>query len=315
MADSDLQQQPDPAPAEQDGFSAAFKEATAPSADGDKPTAKEPAPEAGSAEAPAPADATVNSEPAEKADPLADLSPEQLRQRLNESEAERERLRTLERRQRGTVGALTRKLNNLSTPAPTPAPAKQEEQSTAEGEGKTAADLDKELQKAIDEYPDVVGPLAQRQKQLQDTVESLRGQIEQIGKVATTRDEVEADAAELTEALEALEKVHPDRAEFNQGNAQFVGWLEAQSPKVIELANSYDPREVSLALTLYKTERSAALAKSSEGGDRKDTSATDERRQRQIDGSRQVHSRGAPAAAGVPNEFSSAWKARVAVKT
>lgn len=323
MAEREDQQQqaPTEAPAEQveDGFGAAFaeraKEVSGTQTDGNEPSDKAPA-EAGAEQAPAEEAATNATEGgAEKPDPLAELTPEQLRQRYQELEAERDRLRTSERSQRGRVGALTRKLNTLTigTPAPTAAPKQKEGE---EAPASTEGDLDPELQKAIDEYPDVVGPVVANQKKLEATLAEVRGRIDQIDKVATTRDEVEADAAELSIALISLEVLHPDYAEYNPQNESFTAWLGDQPQKVVELANSYDPREVSLALTLYKTERSAALAKSSEGGEpgKQDTSATDEKRARQMEGNRQVPNRGAPVAAGVPNEFSAAWKARANAK-
>jgi DNA repair exonuclease SbcCD ATPase subunit len=299
-------------------FSAAFAERSAdlsgqkkkPEPDGAEPSSKEPA-EAGSSEAPADAAAKPDaSGTAEQADPWKDLTPEQLRQRLVESEAERNRLQASERSQRGRVGALTRKLNTLSasTPAPSPAPTPAAKETPGSDETPaTAESLEDRLKKVTEEYGDVVGPIA-------EMLTEVRAEIASIKKPAQTASEVDADAEELTKAYETLEKAHPDYIAVSQ-DANFTAWLGDQPAKVQELINSFDPREVSLGLTLFKTERSAALAsQASEKGDtgKPASTATDDKRQRQLEGSRQVQGKTQPSAAGVPNDFSSAFKARVA---
>ncbi len=305
MADVLDQQQAPEAPANgETDFSAAFLERARPaeSKDGDEPSAKEPA-EARSDEAPAEAAAEGSDSGEAKAfDPWTGLTPEQ--------KSYFERVQNSERSQRGRVGALTKKLNTIEAPRAAQAPqAKPEGEQATEGDGDDVSDLDKRLQSVTDEYGDVVGPIVEALKE-------VRGQIDKIGKTATTKAEVDADAAEITASLGLLEKVHPDLKDHGPGS-DFDKWLTEQPEKVIGLANSYDPREVSLALTLFKTERSAAIAsQTGEGGDKgqQGSTATVDKRARQLEGSRAVTNRGAPVAAQVPNEFSAAWKARAQQK-
>jgi len=329
MADEhDQTKQPESQPAAEDGeggFSAAFAERSADPAgqaekqsddepEEGKSSEEEPA-KAGSEEAPAKEAATeqATSGEAKAFDPWAGMTPEQ--------RSYWERKESSERSNRGRVGALTKKLNTFSnaSPAPSAAPKKQEEQGKAD-EGKsdeeeaetTASDLDKELQKVVEDYGDVVGPIA-------EVLKKVRAEIEDLKKAPAIKDEIDSDAEAIAEALGALEKVHPDYQAI-ASDKNFAAWLADQPQKVIDLANSYDPREVSLTLTLYKTERSAATAKQSgEGGEKEgqeadqgkqDSTATDDKRKRQLEGSRQVPGKGQPAAAGVPNDFSSAFKAR-----
>lgn len=291
--------------AEEPGFAAAFAERGADPqrdearqpTDGDKPSGTEPPAEAGGSEA-APAAAaaeTVSS----GFDPWNGLTPEQ--------KSHFERLANSERSNRGRVGALTKKLNGqVAQRAVITPPEREAEQHADDNEPKpeaAASDLEARLQAVTDEYGDVVGPIAEVLKAVRDDIASLKN--------VTSKVEVEADAKALTEAYTALEQVHPDYAAL-ASDQNFGAWLGDQPKQVIDLANSFDPREVSLALTLFKTERSAAMAtppgqardQGNQGG-----SAAD-RRARQLEGSRQVASRGAPAAAGVPDDFGSAFKAR-----
>jgi hypothetical protein len=301
---------------DKDGFGAAFRERAAnpggqapePQQDGAAPSDKEPAP-AGSTEAPAGAGAegTTSGTEATALDPWADLKPEQ--------KSYFERLRDSERSQRGRVGALTRKLQGMAAPkapetAPEEKPAKQatdtDSKTGEDGKADSVSDLDKRLQAAVDEYGDVVGPIAEVLKDVRSEIAALKGTVSTV--------EVEKDAQKLTEAYKALETVHPDYLAISE-DQNFAAWLGDQPKQVIDLANSFDPREVSLALTLFKTERSAAIAsQTGEGGDKGDkgSTATDTKRQRQLEGSRSVPSKGGTAVAQVPNDFSLAFKARVA---
>lgn len=320
MADENNQTQAlEGAPAEgkEDGFSAAFAERSADPAgqaaksqedeEGKSPSSeKEPA-EAGSAEAPAEKTAATEqtTSGAATADPLDELTPEQLRQRLRDTEAERSRLQQSDRSQRGRLGALTRKYNELEAKlkAPKEAPKAGEEGASSEGGN---ADEDAEYRRTVEEYNDVVGPMAKK-------LEELQAKIDKIEQPASTASEIDKDAEELTKAIEDLEREHPDLAQHGPGS-DFDKWLADQPEKIASLANSFDPAEVSLVLSKFKLERSAAIAsQSGEGGEEKgkqESTATDDKRKRQLEGSRQVPGKGQPAAAGVPNDFSSAFKAR-----
>lgn len=320
MSDSQSQQQaaetPPPAEGNEDGFGAAFAErSTDPGRqasetqedEGEPSSTQEPAePQAGSTEAPADAAATeAPAEPPKPADPWEGLTPEQ--------KSYFSRLQASERSNRGRVGALTKKLQSATAPRATDtAPHKDQTgeqdattEGTTEGEGTgKVSDLDKRLQSAVEEYGDVVGPLAEVLADVRKEVAALKGTISTVEEIASEQ--------ELEEAKEALAAVHPDYAALAVDD-NFNAWLGDQPSPVIDLANSFDPREVSLALTLFKTERSAALASQpGEEGEPGNTgsTATDTKRQRQLEGSRQVPGKGAPAAAGTPKDFSAAFKAR-----
>ena len=328
---SDVQNQEPPPAGQQgeatdkDGFGAAFaersndpgKQASETQADGaDKePSNKEPAePQAGSTETPADAAASdAPADPPAKADPWEGLTPEQ--------KSYFERLQASERSNRGRVGALTKKLHSTTAPRATDQPAapagdkapqqdREAEQGTktegtTEGEGADkASDLDKRLQAAVDEYGDVIGPVAELLKDVRAEIAGIKATVSAV--------EVENDAQQLTAAYAALEQVHPDYQAL-AADDNFAAWLGDQPKPVVDLANSFDPREVSLVLTLFKTERSAATAKQP-GGEgepgKEGSTATDAKRQRQLEGSRQVPGKGQPAAAGTPKDFSSAFHAR-----
>lgn len=285
---------------EAEGFGSAFSERAS---DGDKdstagtsPATNEPAP-AGSEAAPSQeAAGAPQAEPAATHDPLDGLTPEQ-RQYV-------ERLQASDRSQRGRVGALTKKLNHQERAQAAQAPTHREEQprEQADGEPAKASDLEARLAQVAEEYGDINGPIIEAIREIRSKVDQMQPAVEQVDLDKTT--------AEIEQSYVTLEGRHPDFALVAQ-DPNFLGWAEDQPRRVQELLNSYDPDEVSLGLTLFKAERGASLQASGQGGGGSDTStATGDRRARQLDGSKQVSSRGTPAAAGVPNEFGSAFKAR-----
>lgn len=315
-SNADQQQAPGnaaPADGEEVGFGAAFSERSAdPGKDeietqsgADEAPDKAPA-EAGADEAPGkPATEAGQSGKADAFDPFAGMTPEQ--------RSHWERVSNSERSNRGRVGALTKKSNDLDAKlkAASGAPRQGEEEDRAEERAEGQDDkptLDKRLQQATEEYGDVVGPLV-------EALNEVRAEIDAIKKPQVQADE-DADAAKIANDLAELEKVHPDFREYDESNADFDKWLSEQPQKVIDLANSFDPREVSLVLTTYKTERSIELA---QGGEEdapgQQPNATDTKRARQLEAGRQVPGKGQPTAAGVPNDFSSAFSARAKVKT
>lgn len=287
---------------EAEGFGDAFAERASdgekdPTA-GDKPAKSEPAP-AGSEAAPSDdeaAGAKHQAEPAQAPDPLEGLTPEQ-RQYV-------ERLQASERSQRGRVGALTKKLNQYGRTVEAPSQAKREEQprEAAEGEAPKASDLEARLDAAAEEYGDVNGPLVEAIKGLKAEMAEMKPKVDQADLAQTQ--------AEINAAYDTLGSKHPDYVEL-ANNSDFIGWAQAQPPAVQGLISSFDPDEVSLGLTLFKAERNASYQAYEVGNEGSDAgTASGDRRARQLDGSRQVRHRGAPAASGVPNEFGTAFKAR-----
>jgi hypothetical protein len=318
------------APAEgssEGGFSEAFAERAAPveaeakpsetpAAEASAATGEQPADKAGSSEAPSKEAADASSGTEAKAfDPYAGLTPEQ--------KAHFDKLAASDRSNRGRVGALTKKLNGLA--AGTQAPPKAEPSSSREeGDGgagasetgsgeETPTDIEKRLKAVTDEYGDILGPIP-------EVIAELRKEISTL-KASSARSEVNTDAEAMAEAYGKLEAAHPDFRDYNENNQQFVDWFTKQSSGIQALVNSQDPAETSLALQLFKTEHGiASSAKpaadttdAGEGGN--GDTATGDRRARQLDGLTNAPNKGAPTVAGVPNDFSSAFKARQAQKT
>lgn len=307
MFEGDEPQQDAPASdADGDDFSAGFGEQAASEqredeeAPADSSGSEEPA-KAGSD---APASAAAETEPSGEApafDPWQGLTPEQT--------AHFKRLDASDKSQRGRVAALTRKTQQLEQAAKAP-PPKQEATESDEA-ADTAADVDEEYRKAMEDYPEVVGPVVKR---FEAIVADLQSKVDALPASQTPQDSVDADAEEMTKALETLSESHPDFREIGQDPA-YHEWLAKQSPKVKGFAESYDPEEVSLHLTMFKAERSLAAArKGDEEQGEQESTATGDKRKRQIEGSRQVSSRGQPAAGGVPNDFGSAFDSRAKAK-
>lgn len=301
----------------QGGFSEAFAERAAPqdsagktpdtAADTSAATTEAPADKAGSSEAPSKEAADATSGTA-AADPWAGLTPEQL-DRIK-------KLEQSERSNRGRVGALTKQLNERLGGTQKPPESKTEEHrersdegaggtdTGSTGEGGTQSDIEARLKAVTDEYGDIIGPVA-------EIVQDLRKEIAGL-KASETRKQVDNDAAQLTEAYGQLEAKHPDYKEI-PAKPEFAEWFGKQSAGIQALLNSFDPNEVSLGLQLFKTETAAKTSSADTTGEGKGGdggTATGDRRERQKEALRQTPDRGAPAAAGTPNDFSSAFKAR-----
>lgn len=264
----------------------------------DEATDSEPAPQAGSEAAPPDKAAGASeAEPRPPAfDPFAGLTPEQ--------KAHFERLQASERSQRGRVGALTKKLNGFerAPPAPAPAPAEQKPEAAAEGDaGKKAADLDARLNSTAEEYGDVVGPLVEVIKELRSEIATMKPKVDAV--------DLDKDANEIAAAYAQLGSKHPDWEQIASDDG-FKSWTASQPANVQALLGSSDPDEVSLGLSLYKAEGRVAAAADAGNEGKPGSTATGDRRQRQLEGSRDVKARGAPAAAGIPNEFGAAFHAR-----
>lgn len=296
----------------QGGFSEAFAERANPSAAsehnpddkaaGAEPAAREePAEQAGS-QAPSEEAASGTSGTAQT-DPWEGLTPEQ-RERIS-------KLEQSERSNRGRVGALTKQLNErLNGTHQPPKQAAEEQPSERNDEGGEsdkgeASDIEARLKAVRDEYGDIVGPVA-------DVIDELRSEVAGL-KASATRHQVDTDAAALTEAYATLESNHPDYRDI-PAKPEFAEWYGKQPKGVQALFNSYDPQEVSLALTFFKTETAAtssseASTETDKGGD--GGTATGDKRERQLEGLKQPVGRGA-AVSGVPNDFKSGFAARAA---
>lgn len=285
----DPEPKPDAEPAEESAFGDAFAARAA----GEEVEAEDPSPEGDK-----PADAEQASEEAAPAaspngstfDPFAGMSPEQ--------KAHWQRLQHSEQSQRGRVAALTKKMQ--SQPAQHAPAASAADGDDDKGKDANAADLEAKLKAAADEYPDAVGPLV-------EVIADIRKQIEGISSTVAPISEAQDEAA-MTEAFKQLEKAHPDYREI-ANDPNWEAWVADQPANIQALAESFDPREVSLTITLFKTERQAEVSPGN-GQNDPTPNATEEKRKRQLDGGKDVPSKGIPAAGGVPNDFGAAFKAR-----
>jgi hypothetical protein len=286
---------PEEKPAEETGFSEAFKATAAgeevekPEPDADASGDKNEDADKTASEA---ADDKSAAQPGSPSDPWAGLSPEQ--------EAFFKSLQHSEQSQRGRVAALTRKLqDNPAQSAPAPSKSGKGDDDGQDSD-ESASDLDKRLKQATEDYPDAVGPLVEVIADIRKEIGKLSNRVEPIAD--------ENDTAMLTKAYADLETAHPDYRQY-VGDKNFDAWVADQPANIQQMANSMDAREVSLTLTLFKAERQAAMA-GSDAGHKPNNDANEKKRERQLDGSKHVPNKGAPAAAGVPNDYSSAFKAR-----
>ena len=302
MANEGQSQQPetdkDPAGSDGDGFDAAFEQRSnaedQTGEDGRNVADGESQATNPSHDANGPSDDGQEAKPPveQQFDPYAGLTPAQ--------DEHFRRLEQSERSQRGRVGALTQKINRV-TAATVPQQNTQASQSEPADQGPSMEDLMAQVAKAAEEYPDAVGPLKDVIEQMGQQVNRISEQIQPM----TAREQEQA----LVQAYDTLAGDHPDYAEIGQSQ-EFHSWFAEQPEGVKALANSLDPKEVSLALTVFKAEtgRITADPQQPQQSAQHDTAA---RRERQLEGARDVSSRGAPVSSGTPNDFDAAFDSRV----
>lgn len=231
--------------------------------------------------------------PAEAPDPWSAVPPE-LKAQYEQTVKERDEARYRASSDANRVAALSRKLHALTTgKADEPKP---EEKSEAEKA------LDTQIEKLKEDYGDVATPLiALIEKQAQE--------LKQVRTFVSAMSE-DQQAAHVAAELQALEERHPDFRQIAADPA-FVSWREAQPENIQRLANSWDARETSVALTLYKSERMMGQSQRQDAPSEEkkpETAATDARRSAQLEGGREVRSKPAPATSGPPEDFDEAFK-------
>jgi hypothetical protein len=287
MTFNDPEPKPEEAPAEvHDSFADAF---AARAAGEEVETEAKPSEEEGKTADAEPASVAATEQVAAKDgsnfDPFAGMNPEQ--------KAHWEKIQHSDQSQRGRVAALTRKMQN-GTAQPAPSPAAQTATNAGTGKANESDDLDAKMNAAAEEYPDAVGPFV-------EIINAMKSQIADLStKVQPITDD--RSEAELTSAYQTLEAAHPD---FRQiaADPSWNAWIEDQPEAIQTLANSYDPSHVAKTIDLFKLERKQATAPAVD-------TATEEKRKRQLEGQKDVSSKGVPAASGVPNDFEAAFKAR-----
>jgi hypothetical protein len=242
----------------------------------------------------------------EPPDPWAGASPELI--------AARDKMREEMQRKidgaSGRASGLQRRINELTAGAGVKPADKLPEQSDKPNAWKALDDKIKGLKEDYPEIADVLIPLLEAQR---DELADLHGKVAPV---------IEADSEQVIVSQQrALEDKHPDWREFGPGGkaeADFDGWINTQPESVRKLSDSFDAREVAVALTLFKTERAEAQRRGGGGAEPatpKPSTATDARRARQLDGGKVVTSRATSAATGAPDDFAGAFDHFAAKRT
>lgn len=272
---------------------------------GDEVTPEGNAPAGEPAPTPAPADpaedgtsgtSAEGGEPSPEAqapDPWKDV-PDELRAQIALIEKERDDAKHRAKSDAERVAALSRKLASLSAASAPSAPAPEKKAEPTEAQKA----LDAKVAQLKEDYPEVAEPM----------LELLAAQRNELTGVKSQLDAVNQDrqARVIAEQEALLVQSHPDWREVS-ATEQFAGWLSEQPEGLQRLASSWDARETSTVLSLYKTEAAAA----GEGGAAVATPAqlaADAKRRQQLEGGKETKSRPAPATSGPPDDFDAAQK-------
>lgn len=241
-------------------------------------------------------------EPAPEGEPAPDPwenAPAELIAARDQLLKERDEARHKAQSDASRVAALSRKLQQLSVQQPSSAPAPEAQPTEAQKA------LDAKIKQLREDYGEIADPL----------IELIETQRQELSQVRTTLHGLNETQMAQTIAQEtaALEARHPDWRTIAQ-SPEFAGWLEIQPENIQRLAQSWDARETSVALTLFKAERSEAAGTEAPAKaapqpkpEPKPDAATGARRSQQLDGGRDVRSRPAPAASGPPDDFEAAF--------
>lgn len=265
--------------------------------EGDEATPAEPA-----ATEPPPTDDATSGEakpeggdkpPKEQApDPFANL-PDDVRAAIAAIEKDRDDARHRASSDANRVAALSRKLNELqSSTASAPAPAAE----------KTEAQkaLDDKITQLREDYGDIADPLI-------ELIETQRQELNTVRTVLTGLSDERREQV-IAQETQALAARHPDWQEVAK-SPDFQSWLQIQPPNIQGLAESWDARETSVVLTLFKSEKVEATGQGTATvATPKPDAATGARRSQQLEGSRDTRSRPAPAASEAPDDFDAAFE-------
>lgn len=236
--------------------------------------------------------------PENKAPSLDGLSPEVLAH-IQQLEKERDDARHRASSDANRVSALSRKLAQLNNGGGQQPPKKEE---------KSEADkaLDAKVEQLKKDYGDIADPLI-------ELIEKQRAELSSVKTVLTGMSE-ERQAQVIEQQRELLAKQHPDFATI-ASSQEFGQWLQEQPDNIQALAGSWDAKETSVVLTLFKTEKGMATPSKDKATppvvedpkSKADAATEDKRRSQQLDGGREIKSKPAPAASGAPDDFTAAF--------
>jgi hypothetical protein len=306
-------QKPDPHPEEQPEDAASEGNGT-----GDKPPAPDEGegdppkdgqkPEPATGEGEEPANATSDEakpdggdkppEGAEAPDPWASV-PDELKAERDRLQKERDEARHKAQSDANRVAALSRKLQQL-----TAAPTASAPEAPADEPSEAQKALDAKISQLRKDYGEIADPLI-------ELIEAQKKELTTVRTVLTGLSE-QRQAEVIAHETQALETKHPDWRDIARSE-DFRDWLEVQPQNIQRLATSWDARETSVVLTLFKAEKVETTGQTAEAPpaavETKPTAdaATGARRSQQLDGGRDVRSRPAPAASGPPEDFDAAF--------
>ncbi len=292
---------------EDEEFENAFKEFA-----GEKPPAPEPEPvlpsegnapvDEGSADEvpPDPAETGTSDQLAsapvvpagEAPDPWANY-PDDVRAQLAQLQKERDEAQYRAKSDANRVAALSRKLSEFTNGSARS--VQPQENKPEQTEAQKA--LDAKIAQFKEDYSDVADPVISLLEAQKEELNSVRAVVGQLNE--------ERQAAQVAAERQALEARHPDWQQI-AGDPKFGSWLEVQPPAIQGLASSWDSRETSVALSLFKSEMGMAASQGEASG-QPAAAATDARRSQQLDGGRQIRSKPAPAASGAPDDYDAAF--------
>ena len=243
---------------------------------------------------PSPSDTTEN-----KAPSLDGLPPEVLAH-IKAIEERAEKAEHKASSDASRVSALSRKLAQLANGSGTTPPPKEE---------KSEADkaLEAKVEQLKKDYGDIADPIIELIEKQKDELTSVRTVLSGLSE--------ERQAQVIGQQRELLAKQHPDYAEVAQSQ-KFGQWLQEQPDNIQRLAASWDAKETSVVLTLFKTEEGMATPPKEEATPpvvedpkpKADAATEDKRRSQQLEGGREVKSKPAPAASGAPDDFTAAFE-------
>lgn len=272
----------DPAPAEEDDKSDAATEE--PSEDDATPGDAKP-------------DGGSQPPEGEKAPDLWANAPDELKAEYAKIQKERDEALHKASSDANRVAALSKKLQQLQLATPPSAPAPEEKPSEAQ------LALDGKVKQLREDYGEIAEPLI-------ELIEQQKKELSTVRTVLTGLSQ-ERQAQVIAVEQQALEERHPDWRDIAV-STDFEGWLEVQPDNIKRLATSWDARETSVVLTLFKAERAETTGQGTETPPKEEKpkadAATGARRSQQLDGGRDVGSRPAPAASDAPEDFDAAFE-------
>lgn len=223
-------------------------------------------------------------------DPWKDV-PADIRERIVAIERERDEARHKAASDAQRVAALSRKIQTLTTTSATAPVKKDEEPSEAQKA------LDAKVKQLREDYPEVAEPM----------LELLAAERDKLNAVTQKLETVEGDRQQAfiqqQEAL--LTEAHPDWR-TTVATPDFAAWMEAQPLGIQKLAESYDARETSTVISLFKTESGIAATATATPPATPAQNATEARRREQLNGGVAIKTRPAPVTSGPPDDFEGA---------